>query len=136
MNAASDLNRKLLIAYYAATAVFLVLDYFGGVNVRLAFLEALPAAKAIYYGICFFCLVLLIWRPGWTLAVSTIESLVTIVSLTLAIGARIFVISDEMIESGSGYVTPYEVWNYILAGGAAYITYLRGIRQLNAMKNL
>jgi hypothetical protein len=46
---------QILPWYYGATVFFLLLDYVFGLNVRLAFLDALPAAKLAYYGICFFC---------------------------------------------------------------------------------
>ncbi len=134
MIAGNDIARRLLFVYYAATLVFLLLDYVAGINVRLSFLEALPAARAGYYGVCFLCFALMIWRPAWTVLISAFEGLVTIVALTLAIGVRIFVISDEMIDTGRGFVTPQEIWNYLLSGGAAYIAWFRGIRQLNAGK--
>ena len=40
MNAA-----RVLPWYYAATVVFLILDYALGINIRIAFLDALPAAR-------------------------------------------------------------------------------------------
>ena len=41
--------------YYYATPVFILLDYFGGVNVRVAVLDAMPLYKNLYYGFCILC---------------------------------------------------------------------------------
>ena len=67
--------------YYATTLLFLVLDFGLGVNVRVAFLDALPVARVGYYGICFACFVLMIWRPAWNTLIGTCESLVTLIAL-------------------------------------------------------
>lgn len=42
----------LLRIDYAATLIFVVLDYFLNINVRLAFLEAWPEMRALYYLTC------------------------------------------------------------------------------------
>ena len=65
----STASSKILLAYYAATALFLLLDVAWGFNVRLAFLETLPVARAAYYGVCFTCLGLILWRPAWTVLI-------------------------------------------------------------------
>ena len=39
---------SLLRIYYAATLLFVTLDYFMNINVRLAFLEAWPEMRALY----------------------------------------------------------------------------------------
>ena len=39
---------KVLVAYYAATVVFLLLDVLLDINVRVAFLESLPLARMGY----------------------------------------------------------------------------------------
>ena len=50
----------MLRIYYAATLLFVLLDYFLHINVRLAFLEAWPEMRALYYLLCFVCLGLMI----------------------------------------------------------------------------
>jgi hypothetical protein len=113
--------------YYAATAVFLLLDYVLGVNIRLASLDTLPGWRAIYYVVCFGCLGLIMWRPAWSLWVTTTESLITLSMLIISMGARVFTVSDTMLETGTGFVTAEEIVNFILAGGVAWIAYTRGI---------
>ena len=120
-------TQKTLVLYYAATAVFLLLDYVAGVNVRLAFLDSEPVGRAAYYAICFICLGLMIWRPAWTTLISAFESLVTLIALIFSMAMRTMIITDQMIETGSGYLTYEEIINFIIAGGIAYLAWVRGL---------
>ena len=127
--------RRILLVYYAGTAVFLVLDYVLSLNVRLAFLESLPTVKALYYGVLLACLVALILRPGWTLLIGAVESLVTLVGLIFNMALRSMIVTDAMIETGAGIVTTQEIVNFLLAGGAAYFSWARGMRALMGGKS-
>lgn len=122
----NPLSAKMLHLYYAATAVFLLLDYVFGINVRLASLDTLPGWRAIYYLVCFGCLGLMVWRPAWTLWVATTESLITLSMLIIAMGARVFTLSDRMLSSGTGLVTIEEIINFGISGGIAWIAWQRG----------
>ena len=121
---------RVLVWYYAATAAFLLLDYMIDLNVRLAFLDAWPAARAAYYGFCFVCLALMIRRPEWTTLIGAFESLVTLVALIFSMAIRTLVVTDQMIESGTGYVTVEEIVNFMLAGSIAYLSWIKGISRL------
>jgi len=122
----NPLSVKMLRIYYAATAVFLLLDYVFGINIRLASLDAIPGWRALYYGVCFGCLGLMVWRPAWSLWVATIESLITLSLLIVTMGVRVMTVSDSLLSTGSGFVTTEEIINFLLAGGAAWIAYTRG----------
>jgi hypothetical protein len=128
----ADESSRLLVAYYAATALFLVLDYGFKINLRLAFLDGYPLWRGVYYGICFACLALILWRPALTEIVGAIESLLTLVALILNMALRTMVVTDEMIASGHGLVTMPEIINFLMSGGIAYYAWSRGIK---AMQN-
>jgi len=121
---------RILPLYYAATVVFLLLDYFAGINVRVAFLESLPPARAAYYAICFVCLGLMIWRPAWTTLVATFESLVTLVALIFSMGMRVLVPTDAIFDENASFVTFQEIINFVIAGGIAYFAWVRGLKAL------
>jgi hypothetical protein len=104
---------RILPWYYAATAVFLLLDYFAGINVRVAFLESLPGARAAYYAICFGCLALMIWRPSWAAMIATFESLVTIIALIFSMGVRVMVPTDAIFDENASFVTYQEIINFM-----------------------
>jgi len=120
--------------YYAATILFLLLDFVLGVNVRVAFLEPFPTARMAYYLVCFGLFALMLWRPGWTLVIATIESLVAVVALTFSMALRVMVVTDEMIETGVGFVTTEEIFNYLIVAGIAYFSWVRGTTSLKESK--
>ena len=124
------MQHKVLIAYYAATALFLSLDYGFGINVRVAFLEAAPGFRLLYYAVLFGCLGLMFWRPGWSLAIGVVESLATLIALIINMALRSMVVTDAMLETGTGFVTIPEIVNFVIAGGAAYVSYMRGFSKL------
>jgi hypothetical protein len=68
----------------------------------------------------------MMWKPAWSLWITTSESLITLSMLIIAMGARVFTVSDAMLSSGSGFVTGEEVINFLIAGTIAWIAYLRG----------
>lgn len=126
---------RILPWYYAATAVFLLLDYVAGINVRVAFLESMPLGRAAYYGICFVCLALMIWRPAWTTLIGTFESLVTLIALIFSMAVRVLVPTDVIFDENASFVTTQEVINFIIAGSIAYFAWVRGLRELTGSEN-
>ena len=127
------MNRPVTL-YYAATILFLSLDFVLGVNVRVAFLEPFPMARLAYYLICFVLFALMLWRPGWALLIGTIESLVAVVALTFSMALRVMIVTDEMIETGTGFVTTEEIFNYLIVGGIAYFSWAHGVKVLKGSK--
>ena len=123
------MQRKLILVYYGATALFLSLDYGFGVNVRVAFLEATPGLRLGYYGILFGCFALVLWRPTWSRLVGTVESLATLVALIINMALRSMVPTAAMLDAGD-FVTLQEVVNFLIAGAAAYVAWLRGMNAL------
>lgn len=120
----------ILRIYYAATLLFVFLDYFLHLNVRLAFLDAWPAMRALYYLMCFICLGLILWRPGWSLWIGTIESLLALSLLIISMGVRVMTVSEQVLQTGSGLPRISEILNFMIVGGAAWIAYMRGIRAI------
>jgi len=121
---------RILPWYYAATAVFLLLDYFAGVNVRVAFLESLPDARAAYYVICFACLALMIWRPAWTTLIATFESLVTIIALIFSMAMRVMIPTDAIFAENASFITYQEIINFMISGSMAYLSWIKGLKAL------
>ncbi len=121
---------RILPWYYAATLVFLLLDYGGGVNVRVAFLDTLPTARMAYYGICFVCFGLMVWRPAWTTLIGTFESLVTMIALIFGMAMRVMVPNDAIFAENAAIVTTEQIVNFIIAGAIAYFAWVKGLRAL------
>ena len=121
---------RILPWYYAATAVFLALDFGLGINVRVAFLDEFPTARMAYYGICFACLALMVWRPGWAPLIGTFESLVTLVALILSMAVRVMVPNDAIFEENAAFVSVQEIINFVISGSVAYFAWIRGLKTL------
>jgi len=121
---------RILPWYYAATVIFLLLDYLGGVNVRVAFLESLPSARIAYYAICFVCLALMVWRPAWTTLIGTFESLVTLIALIFSMAIRVMIPNDAIFEENVAIVTTEQIINFVIAGSMAYFSWNKGLREL------
>lgn len=121
---------RILLLYYGATIVFLLLDYGLGFNIRVAFLQPYPEVRLAYYGVCLACLGLMLWRPAWTVLISAFESIVTLSALIIGMGMRTLLVSDRMLETGSGVITMPEIYNFLISGGVAYIAWIKGINRL------
>ncbi len=121
---------RILPGYYAATVLFVILDYFFGVNVRVAFLEPWPAARFGYYVACIACFVLILWRPARATFVAAFESLVTLIALILGMGVRVLVPNDAIFAENADIVTVKEVINFLIAGSVAYLSWVKGLRDL------
>ncbi|MDJ0916742.1 MAG: hypothetical protein QNJ05_03195 [Woeseiaceae bacterium] len=130
------LPNQILKLYYAGTAVFLVLDYVFKVNVRVAFLDAWPAWRLVYYCVCFGLLAAIIWRPAWAEVLGVVESTVTLSALILTMAVRVMFVTDDMIETGSRFVTTQELINFIVSGGIAWLSWQRGMLALTGKSSI
>jgi len=72
---------------YWSTPLFVALDYFYGVSLRIPFLDALPGAKAIYYTVGIACGIAITVQPGWTAAIGVYESVINMALLVISVGA-------------------------------------------------
>ena len=125
---------KPFTIYYLATLAFVLLDYVLGINLRIAFLEPYPALRITYYIACFACLALILRYPRWAALIAGIESLVALIALTLSMMLRLTLVTDEMIEEGTGYVKFEEIINYLIVGSIAYMSWIRGFKSLKEPK--
>jgi hypothetical protein len=123
-------STRVLLVYYAATILFLVLDAGFGVNVRLAALDAYPGFRAFYYLAIFGCFGAMIWRPAWSTAIGVVESLVTLVALIINMALRSMIVTDAMLDSGAGFVTTAEIINFVISGSIGYFSWQHGMLRL------
>jgi hypothetical protein len=121
---------KLLVVYYSATALFMLLDYVFEINVRLAFLDLYPGWRLAYYLFCFLCLGLILWRPAWAAFIGAAESILTVSLLIISAAMRVIIVTDEMIDTGRGAVSYNEMINFAIAFSVVYVSYTRSIKAL------
>ncbi len=122
--------RRALTGYYAATAAFFVLDRAFGINLRIAFLDDHDGLRLAYYAVCVACFVAIVLKPGWTLAVSAVESLATMVALILSFWMQILPVDGALLEPGAPVVTIEQVINFVISGFAAWLAWTRSMTAL------
>ena len=119
-----------MVLYYAATIVFLVLDFGFNINVRIAALDAFPELRGAYYLVIFACLGLMLLRPAWTTVIGIIESTVTVAALIIHMWLRTMGLTLAVDGAGAGPVTEAEIFNFLLSGSIAYYAWDCGMRDL------
>ncbi|MFN2567456.1 MAG: hypothetical protein ABR499_20865 [Gemmatimonadaceae bacterium] len=117
----------LVRAVYWSTPLFVALDFFYGVSLRIPFLDALPGARAVYYALDLACGVAVAAWPRWTAVVGLAESSVSIALLVVCTGAAYI----GMLESAASPdvvianpFTPQAVASLVLSAavlGASYV---------------
>lgn len=121
--------------FYAATVLFLALDYVFDLNLRAAFLQPYPTARGFYYLFLFACLGLVIRFPDKAMYVGTLESAITVGALIVSFWLKLLLPADAMMEIGRGLITIQEVFNFLISGLYGYFAYLSGIRALSNRKS-
>jgi len=122
--------------YYYATPVFILLDYFGGVNVRVAVLDAMPLYKNLYYGFCILCGVGVYALPRLTPVVALFERSINFLMTVLAVFLpyiRFITQTDDVLTAPlptvAGIDAPH-IANILLAGGIAVLGFHGSLRAM------
>lgn len=87
MREAMDFDFKNSFArwYFYITPLFILLDYFLGINIRVSALETMPLYKNLYYGFCILCGICMYIIPRYSAVVALFESSINIMMLVLGI---------------------------------------------------
>jgi hypothetical protein len=122
----ASLWSRLVGWYYLATPLFAVLDYGWGLNVRVAFLSALPGARFAYYAIAWGCGAAS-WRwPDQAARIAAAESAANIALLALGVFASYLAVIDAAADGGPlpAYFTPAATVNLGLSAGVLGASWL------------
>lgn len=123
--------------YYLATPAFILLDYLGGISVRVAALDHMPAYKNLYYAFCILCGVVVCFLPRWSVVVALFESpvnlLISILGLLLPYVDRIKQADDVLNPNWSPALdlSPQYITNVLLAAGIAVFAFLQANKALS-----
>jgi hypothetical protein len=117
--------------YYLVTPAFILLDYFGGISVRVAVLDGMPVYKNLYYGFCVLCGAAVYFLPEYSAVVALFESpvnlLLTILGVVLPYFERLKQFDDILNADWSpvpDFSTQY-VTNLLLAAGIAAFAFIQ-----------
>jgi hypothetical protein len=122
--------------YYYITPLFIVFDYLGGINIRVAVLDSMPFYKNLYYGFCILCGIGMFALPRYTPLVALFESMIIILLIVLAVFIpyiQVVMQSDSILESNweaaSAFAIP-RIVNLVLAGTVAIFAFHGSLRIL------
>ena len=115
--------------YYYGTPLFILMDYYGGISVRVAVLDAMPLYKNLYYGFCVLCGVGMYALPRCAPIVALFESTINILLIVLAVFlpyVQTVLQSDNILDSNweaaSAFAIP-RIVNLVLAGTVAVFAF-------------
>jgi hypothetical protein len=127
--------------YYYITPLFILLDYFGGINVRVAVLDSMPMYKNLYYGFCIFCAVCVYFRPQFTAVVTLFESTIIVLITVLSVFMpyiQFIMQSDDVLNEDWDIMNAFSIpriVNLILAGVIAMIAFYGSLNTLGISEN-
>lgn len=91
---------RLLLGYYLATPLFVVLDLVAGINLRTTFFDGAPALKAAYYAASLGCGAAIVRWPTRAALVGLLESGANIGLLILGVGLAYLRVLDAALADG------------------------------------
>ncbi len=122
--------------YYYITPAFILLDYFGGINVRVAVLDGMPLYKNLYYGFCILCGVVVYILPWLSAAVALFESIIIIIMTVLGFFlpyVRLVSSTDDILNTDLRAFGEFGVpnaTNFLMAAAIAVISFRASIHAL------
>ena len=127
--------------YYYITPLFILLDYFGGISVRVAVLDSMPMYKNLYYGFCIFCAVSMYFRPQFTAVVTLFESMIIVLITVMSVFLpyiRFIMQADDVLNENWDILNAFSIpriVNLVLAGTMAVIAFHGSINALGIPKH-
>jgi hypothetical protein len=122
--------------YYYITPLFILLDYAGGLSIRVVVLDSMPLYKNLYYGFCILCGIGVYGLPRFTPVVALFESSINFLMTVLAVFLpyiRFVTETDDFLTADlptmAGFDAPHIV-NIILAGTIAVFGFHGSLRAL------
>ena len=123
--------------YYYATPLFILLDYFAGINVRVSALDAMPFYKYAYYGFCILCGVFIFILPRYSPFVALLESGINFLMMILLLFLPYVrcIMQEDIIGEGWQNVVvlnPEHLFNILIAGVVAVFAFRASIQRVKA----
>jgi len=119
------------------TPAFILLDYFGVTNIRVAALDSMPVYKNLYYGFCVVCGIVVFFLPRCSLIVGLFESIINIiVTVVVLFLPYIHFVkhADDILTAELPFAAGVEVQcvgNILIAGMIAVISFRGCIYELS-----
>ncbi len=123
--------------YFYITPLFILVDYFWGVSVRVSALDSWPVYKNVYYGFCVLCGVSMYVVPQYTAVVALFESIINFTMIMLCLFVPyvqniLFVddILDADFKTMGGSLNILPIVNLLIVGSCAVLTFHKSIQTI------
>ena len=121
--------------YYYITPLFILLDYFGGISVRVAILDSTPMYKNLYYGFCIFCGISIYVRPELSAIVALFESMIIVLMTVLSVFLPYVrcIMEADVLNTNFDFANAFSVpriVNVVLSGTVGIIAFHGSLRML------
>ena len=98
---------RLVQGYYWLTPAFVFASWRYGFDIRVPFLDGMPAARIAYYALMFACAGLVFWRPNLTAIVGRAETTLSASVLVITTWSAYFTMIDEAASSAGTFNNPF-----------------------------
>ncbi|MBI3356127.1 MAG: hypothetical protein HY038_05050 [Nitrospirae bacterium] len=121
--------------YYFASALFLLINWLAGANVRAVGFAAYPTMRMVYYLVCLLCGMVVRLLPAWSAPVTLAESSVniTITALMISVPTPLSTFDVEN-PSRPPVAFPQLAINFMISGTAALVTWYQCLYALPGLR--
>ncbi len=129
-----DVRHTIPKLYYYITPLFILLDYLGGINVRVAILDSMPLYKNLYYGFCILCALGMFFLHRYTAVIVLFESAAIFAMTVLGVFVpyiQVVMHGDDILNAnweGVDAFTIARIVNLLMAGAIAACAFRGSIR--------
>ncbi|MCK5258737.1 MAG: hypothetical protein KAJ69_04390 [Thermoplasmatales archaeon] len=123
--------------YFYLTPLFILLDYFGGVNVRVSALDSVPLYKNLYYGFCILCGICMYIIPRYSAVVALFESSINFMMIVLGIFLQyvqyILYVDDILnadFKAMEASINAQSIVNLFIVGSCVILTFRKSIETI------
>jgi hypothetical protein len=123
--------------YFYITPLFILLDYFGGVNVRVSALDSVPLYKNLYYGLCILCGVCMYIVPRYSAVVALFESSINFMMIVLGIFlpyVQYILYVDDILSADfkamEASINAQSIVNLLIVGSCVILTFRKSVETI------
>ena len=123
--------------YFYITPLFILLDYFGGVNVRVSALDSWPLYKNLYYGFCILCGVCMYIVPRYSAVVALFESIINFGMIVFSIFMpyiQNMIYAEDILNADfkamEEAINAQSIVNLVIVGSFVVLTFQKSIQTI------
>ncbi len=123
--------------YFYITPLFIFVDYFWGVSVRVSALDSWPLYKNLYYGFCILCGVCMYFVPRYSAVVTLFESIINFGMIVFSIFMpyiRNMIYAEDILNADfkamEEAINAQSIANLVIVGSFVVLTFHKSIQTI------